>query len=266
MFFHADWLPVDQNVTADESVQTFLSNYSANCVLYGCLIDSNDGLCQCPIAVESLQLFTADSEVVSIETILSKASIGAFQPTGTGEDVAGIPGVQKYPAGTLTADTIFEFYDGNGRKHYRKNVLSKTVVGNGKLEIRTPVSFFTLSEFTKRDSEYEVDAALEQYFYHPNTAPFIAVSGNTIDVVKRNQCFMFISNLFFPYLPQIRLAQRFGISNPSPTYVEAIATAFQKGSYQSFGSNKYGCLKATIAAVVFHREAQDTTLDADPAQ
>jgi hypothetical protein len=36
--------------------------------------------------------------------------------------------------------------------------------------------------------------------------------------------------------------------------------------YDSFGSGKYGCLKATIAAVLLHREALDTTLDADPAQ
>jgi uncharacterized protein (DUF1800 family) len=64
----------------------------------------------------------------------------------------------------------------------------------------------------------------------------------------------------------IRLAQRFGISNPSPTYVAAIATAFTTGMYDSFGSGTYGCLKATVAAVLLHREALDTTLDADPAQ
>ena len=33
----------------------------------------------------------------------------------------------------------------------------------------------TLSEHTIRDAEYELDAALKQYFYHPNTGPFLAV-------------------------------------------------------------------------------------------
>jgi uncharacterized protein (DUF1800 family) len=68
------------------------------------------------------------------------------------------------------------------------------------------------------------------------------------------------------FLLQIRLAQRFGISNPSPAYVEAIATAFQTGTYESFGSGRYGCLKATIAAIMLHRESTDIILDSDPAQ
>merc|ERR1711959_817258 len=33
-----------------------------------------------------------------------------------------------------------------------------------------------------------------------------------------------------------------------------------------FGSNAYGCLKATLAAIILDREAQDHILDADPIQ
>lgn len=69
---------------------------------------------------------------------------------------------------------------------------------------------------------YETDATLNHFLYHPNTAPLLA----------------------------IRFAQRFGISNPSPQYIEAIARAFQTGSYAftdgdetvNFGSGQYGDL------------------------
>jgi uncharacterized protein (DUF1800 family) len=71
---------------------------------------------------------------------------------------------------------------------------------------------------------------------------------------------------FFTSYFQIRLAQRFGISNPSPVYIEAVATAFKTGKYGAYGSEQYGCLKATIAAVLLHRESSDVILDSDPAQ
>ena len=80
--------------------------------------------------------------------------------------------------------------------------------------------------------------------YHPSTAPFLA----------------------------IRFAQRFGISNPSPRFVNVIATAFRTGTYvdpstkTSFGTGHYGDLAATVAAVLLDREARSTVLDNDPAQ
>ena len=78
--------------------------------------------------------------------------------------------------------------------------------------------------------------------YHKNTAPFLSV----------------------------RLAQRFGLSNPSPRFVKAMATAFTTGSYQDassgiqFGSNKYGDLGALLAALLLDRESRSVVLDADP--
>lgn len=79
--------------------------------------------------------------------------------------------------------------------------------------------------------------------YHQNTAPFLA----------------------------IRLAQRFGLSNPSPRFVEILSTAFRRGSYTdtdtwtSFGSGKYGDLGAMIAALLLDREARSVVLDRDPS-
>ncbi len=69
----------------------------------------------------------------------------------------------------------------------------------------------------------------------------------------------------------MRLIQRFGISNPSPRYVNTVAEAFRHGKYIfdngsvsfSFGSAKYGDLAATVAAIIMDRESRATVLDAD---
>jgi uncharacterized protein (DUF1501 family) len=79
--------------------------------------------------------------------------------------------------------------------------------------------------------------------FHPNVAPFLTV----------------------------RFAQRFGISNPSPRYVDVVATAFRTGFYRDesagveFGSKEYGDMSAFIAALLLDREARSIVLDADPS-
>lgn len=82
---------------------------------------------------------------------------------------------------------------------------------------------------------------IDQYIYNSNTPPFVAKL----------------------------LIQHFGISNPSPKYVEAVATAFMTGYYVSsgveFGKEKWGDLEATIAAIVLNSEATSSVLDFDPA-
>ncbi len=90
-----------------------------------------------------------------------------------------------------------------------------------------------------RDAQFETEATLDHYFYHDNTAPFIAS----------------------------RLLQRLLVSNPSPHHIESVANAFKSGSFTfkevTFGSKRYGDLAATIAAIYLHSEARSTLLDAD---
>lgn len=145
-----------------------MSSYSSSCTSLGCTIDPSDGLCKCPVEVQNSIAFENESQI-SVEGILATATFGALPPTMSGENIAGDNSIKKYPSGALTADTVFEFNDGNGQTKYRKNLLSKVVLGNGGLQIRNPVTFHTLSEYTERDAAYELDAALEQFFYHPNT-------------------------------------------------------------------------------------------------
>jgi len=65
----------------------------------------------------------------------------------------------------------------------------------------------------------------------------------------------------------MRLAQRFGLSNASPSLIERAVTAYEAGSYESnnlqFGSGKYGDLGALIAAILLDPESREAVLDAD---
>jgi len=232
MFFGVDWL------SPESDIQGFLSDYANKCAEIGCQIDTTDGICQCGVsAVTELAAFTDEALAkASINGILSTATIGAFPPSVEGEEA--MPGVWIYPRGRVTLSTIFRVLDSNGIEHYRKNV--KSVVTVGSLSFRNPVHFISLADPSIRDAQYETDAALEHYFFHPNTAPFLAT----------------------------RLAQRFGVSNPSPRYIKSITAAFRTGVYDGvgapIGSGEYGDMKATIAAVLLDSESMDPILDADP--
>jgi len=82
------------------------------------------------------------------------------------------------------------------------------------------------------------EAVLDDYMFHPNTAPFLARL----------------------------LIQRFNIaSNPAPAYVLAVANAFWSGSYSiegtNFGSGKYGDLSSTIAAILLCPDVVSATVN-----
>jgi len=234
-FFRTDWQPSP----AFANIEDFIKDFVANCEsISDCFIDDTDGNCQCKVAVEETMAIENESELTSVEKVLAIATIGAVVPDGVSFVSTGLAGLNKFPSGLMTKDTIFEVTDIVGRIHYRKNILSIAQLGDGSIQFRNPVSFWSLPDATSRDAEYELDAALQHYFYHPNVASFIGG----------------------------KLAQRFGISNPSPRYLKEIATAFKTGTYGKFGSNQYGCLKATIAAILLDRESQDHILDADPIQ
>ena len=98
----------------------------------------------------------------------------------------------------------------------------------------------TLLDPEVRDAYYEIDAALDTYLHHPNTAPFVSKN----------------------------LIKHFGTSNPSPAYVKSVAEAFQSGTYQVgayvFGEGKWGDLTATAAAILLESEGLSASLDVDP--
>lgn len=227
-YFRAHWI---------SDIEKLLSNFDLECLDHGCSIDESDDTCHCEVNLENTAAFDIESDLLSVENVLSVATIGAFTPS---EDIAfistGISGVRK-SSSALDSNTIFEIIDDIGRTHYRKNIKDIAILGDGRLRMRNPVTFWSLSGYARRDGENELHAALEHYFYHPNTPQFVGT----------------------------RLAKHFGNSNPSPRYIKVIATAFKTGNYNGFGTNSYGCLEATIAAIVLDRESVDHILDLDPA-
>lgn len=138
-------------------------------------------------------------------------------------------------------NSAFTATDGFGRRVQRKNLSSFVFLEGTDIGFRNPPHFMSLLNNEPRDAAYETDATIDHYFYHPNTAPFLS----------------------------FRLAQRFGISNPSPKLIEDVSGAFRSGLFvwenTRFGSNKYGDLGATIASLLLHDELRDIRLDSDPS-
>jgi len=233
-FFRTVW----QATAEFPTIQAFLDDFDANCEsIKGCIL-SIDGNCLCEVFVEETMAYDFVSDLSTVGDLLSLTTIGAYFPDDATFTATGIDSIEQFPGGPLSIDTIFRVSDNLGRFHYRKNVYSTAKLGDGSLQMRNPVTFYSLPDINIRDAEYELDATLEHYFFHPNVPMFIAR----------------------------RLSQRFGSSNPSPRYIQAVAKAFRTGKYEHFGTNEYGCLEATIAAILLDRESKDHILDADPFQ
>ena len=79
-----------------------------------------------------------------------------------------------------------------------------------------------------RSAEADLAAAFNIVFNHPNIGPFVAT----------------------------QMIEHLVTSNPSPAYVQRVATAFDTGSFDGFGSGKRGDMQATIAAVLLDPEAR----------
>ncbi len=77
-------------------------------------------------------------------------------------------------------------------------------------------------------AQSDLDSALTIIFNHPNVGPFVAK----------------------------QLILRLVTSNPTPGYVQRVATAFNSGSFTSYGSGQRGDMQATIAAILLDPEAR----------
>ena len=210
---------------------------------------AQDGTCLCATTMVETPVFT--SQPADLSTVSSSnLFIGAPNPDmfDAGKYVAGswIDGGLTvnfwYPSGESVAskETIFQVVEKKITKYY-KNVLQTVSVdiSGTTFSFRNAPHFNSLFDADLRDAHYETDALLDHLFLHDNTGPFVSY----------------------------RLIQRFGISNPSPRYMEAVTTAFAEGEYTSggvnFGNGEYGNLEATVAAILLDREASPL-LDADP--
>lgn len=231
--FRVEWISTD---TLDE----LLDDFELKCEELGCnLVDEENCKCVLKSVVQEV-IYQNVFDLISVADVLSTAKTGSPPQSGESERIDLADGtLMKHPSGDeFSATTVFEIVDMNGQINFRKNSRSVVRVGAaGRLVFRNPVSFHLLPDPTLRDAQYETDAALEHLFFHVNMAPFLAS----------------------------HLAKRFGNSNPSPRLIDNVATAFRTGNHdtdgRSFGSGKYGCLAATIAALILDREM---SMDMDP--
>jgi hypothetical protein len=74
-----------------------------------------------------------------------------------------------------------------------------------------------------------LEAVLDSLMNHPNIGPFIGK----------------------------QLIQHLVTSNPSPAYVQRVATAFNTGRFDSFGTGQRGDMRATVAAILLDPEARN---------
>jgi uncharacterized protein (DUF1800 family) len=79
-----------------------------------------------------------------------------------------------------------------------------------------------------QSAEADLAAALGIIFNHPNVGPFVAK----------------------------QMIEHLVTSNPSPAYVQRVATAFNTGSFSSYGSGKRGDMQALVAAILLDPEAR----------
>ena len=152
--------------------------------------------CLCDIdVIESSVISSLPTE----SEIISQLHIGAHDPESLGSYTrATNTGSFEvwHKNGSYDKETIFRIHSYKGKELYLKNMQS-TVKINGatQFSFRNPPSFMNIAQREGRDASFETDAILKNYFYHDNVGPFLA----------------------------LRLIQRFGVSNPSPRYIESVA-------------------------------------------
>lgn len=154
-FFRVDW-----------NRQDFVSAYSNTCTQAGCVRDSSDNMCVCPVDVVELVVFgNPSSSPPSRKDVLERLKIGAFAPTSTKVTLSN--GVIWYPN-----DNVFEVTDDVGQTQYRKNLQSRVNVGRSTLWFRNPPHFISLALPEKRDAVYEIDAGINHFFVSATQASF----------------------------------------------------------------------------------------------
>ena len=198
-----------------------------------------DEFCLCKMNVDETAVFSAMPSKEQVEAELHIGSLAPDVYTNKSYSLYGFEGGVKLfavdPSAPFAKDSIFEVII-RGKPAYFRNMKSMVHISQS-VGFRNPANIMNLGEPTLRDAQYETEAFLDHLIYHENTPPFIAY----------------------------RIIQRFVTSNPTPRYVDVVATAFSSGMYSGVGTGNYGDLSATIAAVLLDREARSVILDQDPA-
>lgn len=210
------------------------------CAASGCV--GRDGGCACNATATLDVVFNDEAEIpVGAAHVAAVLRIGAPDPAsldGAYERRELADDVAVHCLDGVDGDAIFEIQL-YGEAVFLKNARATVSVGGG-FTFRDAPHFGDsfLESVPIRDAQYETEAVLDHLMHHQNTPAFVAH----------------------------KLIQRLAtISNPSPRYVGAVAAAFRSGVYDGAGSGAYGCLDATVRAILLDREARSPALDDDAA-
>ncbi|KAK1734854.1 DUF1800 domain-containing protein, partial [Skeletonema marinoi] len=219
-----------------------------DCLSIGSCHVHDDESCICDTEVAVNDVFTSSSEISSIADLKAALHIGAADPQSfedghfTNIGSCEVDGLAVYSTGgdctSFDSDTIFSF-EWKSKPLFLKNIKSEVHISGSSFVFRNPVQFISVVQTEARDAYHETDEVLDSLFYHPSHPPYLAMV----------------------------LAQRFGLSNASPSLIERAVTAYEAGSYESnnlqFGSGKYGDLGSLIAVILLDPESREAVLDAD---
>lgn len=162
-------------------------------------------------ARELLQLFTIGTDRLNLDGTPQLDETGAVIPTYNEDDV--------YDLALAITGLTREGTKWSGKLDMKWWRHAK---GEKVLFRDTPENYVIKYKAKKSAARTDVGEALRAVTSHPNVAPFLAK----------------------------RLIQHFVTSNPTPSYVQRVSTAF---------NNSRGSLKDTIKAVLLDKEARDTT-------
>lgn len=254
---HTTSIPLNSNIHDTDSVEQYNVLWHQGIyptVTVGCsdTCTIRGDTCVCPTIVETVAVFTDTTNLPTKDEIRSQLFMGASNPESFDSEVyvkcvsaacTEDSDVSVYSQGgstsnpLLNTETIFSVTGESvvDSTVFYRNAGSVVRIPDSTYSFRNPPKYTVQTEITVRDAEYETEAAFDMYMNHPSTPPFVARS--------------FIQHLVS--------------SNPTPRYVESVATAFKTGIYGQFGSGKRGDLASTIAAILMDREARSPILDYD---
>lgn len=182
-------------------------------------------------AREVMQLFTIGLWELNEDGTLELDEEGKAIPTYDNDDIAEFAKVftgMRRPFDRANIEIFYGNYIDPMRIQSNRHDFSAKTLLDGSI-----LGPFSQNTQGVRD---DVDGLLDHLFNHKNMPPFFARF----------------------------LIQRFTLSNPSPTYINAVAEAFKTGLYNGNGTGNRGDMVATIKAVLLHPEARESVLSFDP--
>jgi len=205
--------------------------------------------CLCDFKISNTPIFNSkgDEPLPTALEVVRKLKIGSPEVSTFGAGaytkcvtVACLanPKVEVYLKNNKAEWDAFTIFKTFGPVTYLFNRLSEVKLGSGAdaHSFRNVPHFMSLKNPSSSDMTAEIDATFEMLVKHENTPPFVAR----------------------------RLIKHLVTSNPSPRYIQVVATAFKNGLHDGLGSGKYGCMAATVAAILLDSEARNTVMDAEP--